>query len=324
MRPTELPKQSIGKNKSTARDAHVTIMSSNVNCPQGTVPIRRTLREDLIRAKAFRESFSSNIHTLTGLTPGKHQAIVRSIFNPKYTYKGIEGTISVYNPVVGIDQTATAQIWIEKGPRNTRNSLQAGWMVAPNLYGDNKTHWFGYWSVQGNSPQGCFNHLCLGFVQVDQNQIPGSAIHEISDERTQYNIDFQIFQDSKTGDWWLRAPNVGANIGYWPKSLLPGLSNGASTVIWGGQTLGERYGASPGMGNGRVIDDGDFRHACYVENMKLVDPTFFVLPPAGPKYQTEIFVDNTECYKLEKYGYNGQERGYSFLFGGPGGNNCGA
>ncbi|KAL0757858.1 hypothetical protein Bca101_095526 [Brassica carinata] len=43
-----------------------------VECPHGTVPIRRTTKEDLIRQKTFNQMFDSNIHPLTDSEPGLH------------------------------------------------------------------------------------------------------------------------------------------------------------------------------------------------------------------------------------------------------------
>lgn len=43
-----------------------------VGCPRGTVPIRRTTKEDIIRLKSFNEMFDSNIHPQTNSEPGLH------------------------------------------------------------------------------------------------------------------------------------------------------------------------------------------------------------------------------------------------------------
>ena len=43
-----------------------------VECPHGTVPIRKTTKEDLIRQKTFNQMFDSNVHPLTNSEPGLH------------------------------------------------------------------------------------------------------------------------------------------------------------------------------------------------------------------------------------------------------------
>ncbi|KAF9625088.1 hypothetical protein IFM89_018700, partial [Coptis chinensis] len=98
-----------------------------VDCPQGTVPIRRIGKEDLLRDKAFTESYISNIHPLTKQTPGEHYAIVRSKYN--YSVDGIAAEISLNSlDGIGLGQSSSAQMWIEKRQGNDYASLQAGWI----------------------------------------------------------------------------------------------------------------------------------------------------------------------------------------------------
>ncbi|KAF9591664.1 hypothetical protein IFM89_005245 [Coptis chinensis] len=55
-------------------------------------------------------------------------------------------------------------MWVENGPFDQYNSLQAGWMVSPNIAGNSDTRLFIFWAVDYNT--GCYNQLCPGFVQV--------------------------------------------------------------------------------------------------------------------------------------------------------------
>lgn len=129
-------------------------------------------------------------------------------------------------------------------------------------------------------------------------------------------------QDRKTGDWWLIAPHDNVYVGYWPKELFPLLTDGGSQVVWGGQVVSSSDGSSPEMGSGH-LPDGNYNHGCYTSRMKILDTSYYLVDPAGSKYKTESFVDNTNCYNLQGVGYTGGQDEYEFLFGGPGGRNCG-
>ncbi|KAL5727040.1 hypothetical protein ACHQM5_000276 [Ranunculus cassubicifolius] len=328
MRPSFLPRRVLTKTKGRAKSQNTIARRKFVNCPTGTIPIRRTGKEDLIRAESFIEKYSTAIHPLTYFSPGKHQSILRTVPNPNTTYKGVEAFLNVYNPSVRAGQSSSSQMWIENGAPDVRNSLQVGWMVAPDLYSDNRTHEFVYWSKEGKTREGCFNYLCQGFIQVAKNYAMGSPIDDVSTYGdVQSDIPYGIRQDPKSGDWWLISQYSQDDdffvIGYWPKDLFPLLADGASQVAWGGQTLASSDGATPEMGSGH-FPDGNYRHGCYFSEMYVVDETNQVVEPEVPRYQMESFVDNKNCYNLEGWGHVYEKiEGFSFLFGGPGGTNCG-
>lgn len=71
MRPTSLPKSVAEKRPSATRQRQKFVKSPFIDCPDGTVPIRRTRKEDLVRARSFEKNFT-NSHILTKLSPGKH------------------------------------------------------------------------------------------------------------------------------------------------------------------------------------------------------------------------------------------------------------
>ncbi|KAF5194432.1 hypothetical protein FRX31_015981 [Thalictrum thalictroides] len=75
MRPSSVPKKVDNGTLSTTKTRHFNFtlaMPNPMNCPLGTVPIRRTSKADLIRAKSFTETFAAKIHPQTVLTPGRH------------------------------------------------------------------------------------------------------------------------------------------------------------------------------------------------------------------------------------------------------------
>ncbi|KAF9625087.1 hypothetical protein IFM89_018699, partial [Coptis chinensis] len=136
-----------------------------VDCPQGTVPIRRIGKEDLLRAKSFTESYASNIHPMTKETPGEHYAIVRSKNNERV--EGVAAEISLHSlDDVGASQSSSAQVWIDKRVGNDYASLQPYlqllWMHYVSFEDRKTSNWWllinehvqvGYWpaGLLGNS-----------------------------------------------------------------------------------------------------------------------------------------------------------------------------
>ncbi|XP_031284653.1 uncharacterized protein LOC116143342 [Pistacia vera] len=96
-------------------------------CPSGTVPIRRTTKEELLRAKtSFRKLF-----------PSFYQANADDIIKPKEflgrkqstVYHGGAGYISICNPAVEPGQFSSSVIAIEGGPADSFSTIRVGWMV---------------------------------------------------------------------------------------------------------------------------------------------------------------------------------------------------
>ncbi|KAI9191618.1 hypothetical protein LWI28_010909 [Acer negundo] len=57
-----------------------------------------------------------------------------------YNYIGAQGDINVWNPTVDLpDDYTTGQIWLKAGPGDNFESVEAGWVVNPKLYGDHAT-----------------------------------------------------------------------------------------------------------------------------------------------------------------------------------------
>ncbi|KAF5201363.1 putative transmembrane protein, partial [Thalictrum thalictroides] len=125
LRPTSLPNRMVSKTSSSHKTG-TTILTS-VDCPDGTVPIRRYKKEDLIRAKSFSDSHVSNIHPMTKEYPGQHLAILRSTkLESQY---GIRATMSVNNPLpVDNTQASMAEMWVQSDVGDQMNGLQAGWI----------------------------------------------------------------------------------------------------------------------------------------------------------------------------------------------------
>ncbi|CAJ1970954.1 unnamed protein product [Sphenostylis stenocarpa] len=129
-------------------------------CPTGTVPIRRTTKEDLIREKSLNYSIMND-----GGIIGLHRAEV-ALSSQLGPYYAVHGWNSIYNPkVVGAYQASIAHIWVQNGRGNKFNVISFGWHVDPQVNGDYATHLYAAWTMEvrgmhiGYFPAAIFSNL---------------------------------------------------------------------------------------------------------------------------------------------------------------------
>ncbi|KAI3867675.1 hypothetical protein MKX03_036585 [Papaver bracteatum] len=270
-------------------------------CLNGTVPIRRTTREDLIRAKlssnALADQYRAGVSYQTELDK---------------TIYGASGLLNVWNPSVHQDQFSAAEIALQSGSYEKTSVIKYGWRVDPQLYGDNVVRSFAYWTVDGGQNTGCYNTLCQGFVQTHSVYTPDMHFSKTSEiGGRQEEFDAQISLDKLEGKWWLI---LGGNIpiGYWPSKLFPAFAPGATSVFWGGRVKSGQDGNSPPMCSGRSISD-NAADAGYVDSLQYIDMEGKFLTPE----KTEDTVDCSENYEAKYYPDQN-----ILLFGGSGGPKC--
>ncbi|KAI3996133.1 hypothetical protein MKX01_031487 [Papaver californicum] len=321
-RPSSEPKGFSSQSRSTSEYSRNSPIK-RLDCPKGTVPIRRIPQENLIK-----NTSPSDIHltATAGNVPGQHVAQRRSVDGAKDAYLGAQALIKIDNPRVGDNQYSSAQIWVEGGPPDHVSTLQAGWAVSPQLLGDNQTRFFVYSNTDVQHEQGCFNlQNCYGFLQVDETVSLGQVITPVSVYHgTQYAMFFTIYQDDTTQHWWLGIgpnPNENTWFGYWPSWLVPNLKGGAKNIAWGGLVKGTSNGPSPQMGMGgfpmgRVEEAGAFSY------LQFLDPASYTWTDVE-KSKFEDFIDNDLCYVVQYLGCFGGDQKCTFIYGGPGGDNCG-
>ncbi|KAI3896025.1 hypothetical protein MKW92_000903 [Papaver armeniacum] len=325
LRPSCIPKDSRFKTSSKLHQRWHNANLATYACPEGTVPIQRSSKEDLIRAKSISESFHltrNNFHpNVQSVEPYIQHDVWRNSFNatPISTppvMHGLSAEISIDNPATQNDQLSASILLAEGGPADVFSTIMAGWMVAPTLYGDNHTHLTVFWR---NGPiDGCFNTQCPGFVQVDSSILVGNVFEHISEYGGNgYSFIGSIYQDVQSLNWWfnLTANNVSKNIGYWPREIIPYLTNTANYIAWGGLVRTPPNTPTPPMGNGN-FPDGDESKVSALLNLLYVDNTYtWVSPEDDSLWETRV--DCPNCYGadyLENYPV-----GKVLFFGGPGG-----
>ncbi|GER50689.1 hypothetical protein STAS_28010 [Striga asiatica] len=221
----------------------------NGRCPDNTVPIRRTKKEDVLRASSVK-SYGKKKHKSSFLKPRSvepdfttqtgHQHAIAYVEGEKYY--GAKATINVWEPKIQQpNEFSLSQIWILGGSfGQDLNSIEAGWQVSPDLYGDNNTRLFTYWTSDAYQATGCYNLLCSGFIQVNSD-------------------------------------------------IAMGASESASMIEWGGEVVNSEPNGqhtSTQMGSGRFPEEG-FGKSSYFRNIQVVDASNNLKSPKGLGTYTE-------------------------------------
>ncbi|XP_042442904.1 uncharacterized protein LOC122027957 [Zingiber officinale] len=277
------------------------------SCPVGTVPIRRTQISDLRRVAKLQN------YGKRDESDHERQEQAGAKLERGGPYLGAKGLINVWDIEVNDGEWSHSAIEITD---QKSDFIEAGLMVHPQLFGDQKSRFYTYWTANGHYSTGCYNLLCPGFIQVNRNITVGSVIFPTSSYNgSQYVLDTVIYRDLVEMNWWLQIH--GEPVGYWPKELFGGRFEEAMEVKWIGSVLNsmsDGVSHTPTMmGSGRFPKEG-FGKAAFFENVGVMNYLGHYERPMYPKfYQT-----NKGCYEVDPVVQN-----IYFYFGGPGGRYAG-
>ncbi|KAG7548193.1 Neprosin activation peptide [Arabidopsis suecica] len=305
MKPTGWDSQS--ENKFAERKN-----KNKIECPNGTVPILRTKKKHVIQSQEYP---INNFTVLTAKYPGTHIAGMKIV--EKHNYRGVAGGLRTYNLIIDKNQSTSAQAYVATASNDDANSIQVGWMINEQLFGDKRPWSYGSWL--GKHGTGCFNVQCPGFVQVAKNGPISEPL------KLDYLLWLTIHQDKETKNWWLTQTNPGdvskIHLGYWPKELFNLLGDGADFVGFGGIVTGDPRTPSPPMGNGRLPNKDDRLWSGYLDHLTIIEPNY---THAGfNDLMTVPLVDSSVCYDVNYVGYVDEHVGIAVSYGGPGGIKCG-
>ncbi|MBA0711612.1 hypothetical protein Golax_010774 [Gossypium laxum] len=291
---------------------------SGESCPEGTIPIRRTSEEDMLRASSVRRFGRKRPRRRVrrDSTSNGHEHAVGYVSGDQYY--GAKASINVWTPRVSNQyEFSLSQMWVISGSfGDDLNTIEAGWQVSPELYGDNYPRFFTYWTTDAYQATGCYNLLCSGFVQTNNRIAIGAAISPTSSYNGgQFDISLLIWKDPKHGNWWLEFGS-GVLVGYWPSFLFTHLRDHASMVQFGGEVVNSRAGGfhtSTEMGSGHFAGQG-FGKASYFRNLQVVDWDNNLIPLSNLR----VLADHPNCYDIQ--GGINRVWGNYFYYGGPGRN----
>ncbi|KAL5220758.1 hypothetical protein ABZP36_025471 [Zizania latifolia] len=316
--PPERPRGHRRRPNDTA-DAGVQLWAaSGESCPEGSVPIRRTTEADVLRASSVRRfGRAPTARVRRDSVSGGHEHAVGYVAGDEYY--GAKASINVWAPKVSTpSEFSLSQIWVIAGSfGNDLNTIEAGWQVSPQLYGDNSPRFFTYWTTDAYQMTGCYNLLCSGFVQTNSKIAMGAAISPTSGYKGgQFDISLLVWKDPNHGNWWLEFGS-GELVGYWPSFLFSHLASHASMVQFGGEVVNTRADAgahtATQMGSGHFAGEG-FGKASYFRNLEVVDWDNSLVPLTG----FHVTADHPSCYDIQG-GVNTVWGNY-FYYGGPGKN----
>nr|POE69210.1 hypothetical protein CFP56_78213 [Quercus suber] len=269
----------------------------NGRCPEGTIPIRRTKEEDLLRAGSVANFGRKKYHTIPDAQNKNDQ-----IYNEYATYGeagdkyyGMSAEMNLWNPHTQEDnEFSVSQFWLENGDYGKNfDAIEGGALHEAFQY------------------TGCVNLLCPGFVQVDKQIAMGARVTPYSKyDGNQFALKFFVWKDINAGGhWWLSINH--RDFGYWPSSLFSSLSDSASRVRWGGEVLNlnkDGQHTTTQMGSGRFAEVGAGK-ASFFKNLNVIDGLQI---QRGPR-NAATHMTKPSCYNIIDYGDY-------FYFGGPGRN----
>ncbi|PKI37923.1 hypothetical protein CRG98_041698, partial [Punica granatum] len=179
------PRRNVSAQDGTETETFQLWRDSGESCPEGTIPIRRTTEQDILRAssiKRFGRKLGRRNVRRDSTSNGHEHAVV---FVNGEQYYGAKASINVWAPrVTDQYEFSLSQVWLISGSfGNDLNTIEAGWQVSPGLYGDNYPRFFTYWTTDAYQATGCYNLLCSGFVQTNNKIAIGAAISP----RSSYN-----------------------------------------------------------------------------------------------------------------------------------------
>uniref|UniRef100_A0A803M0K8 Neprosin PEP catalytic domain-containing protein n=1 Tax=Chenopodium quinoa TaxID=63459 RepID=A0A803M0K8_CHEQI len=312
-RPSFIPEEKRVKRASSRLNRRQYNQGEFKGCSHGTVPFRRVQKEDLINDKAIRDLRRPRSVNLTqGLTPEMHVSMFdctisiksdiqiqstnfASDFNlidsgtPKYAAlttpddksRKIEGAstfITVYNLSVQAPQLSEALLWIGSGVSGSYSSVEYGWTVNPQLYGDSQSRTYSQWTADGFQSTGCYNSLCPGYVQISPRLPMGSTSNPVStDGGKTYGMDIKIYREGR----------------------FIALQTSLNQLQWDQESIAAH----------------DLTRSCYASKLAYMDTDGeFYLPKNLP---IQVTADNLDVYKADYLGKIDDDNGYTLLFGGP-------
>ncbi|KAF3530722.1 hypothetical protein DY000_02037987 [Brassica cretica] len=275
LKPTNAPEWITSNNILWEADP-LQYLQEEINCPDGTVIVKRTTMQDLMLAKRLKSiGFNGPLNFLTernntDVTGPYYVATVN--FGPSNFY-GVKGNLNLWGPQVSQDQMSGAFMAVAGGPKERFSSISVGWMVDPSLYQISQyhVHLYAYWG-KDNDKSGCYDITCPGFVQVSKT----------------------IPLDLANGDWWFAYNDE--NVGYWPASLFldSGFDKRANYAAWGGQVYSPVTEKAPVMGSGNWPREG-LSKAAYVNSIKVITGFKKVIDPEINRLKARE--TSSKCYR---------------------------
>jgi len=238
---------------------------------------------------------------------------------------GCEALINIWTPFLENSSDHTImQTGLQNFDRPQLQSLEAGWEISHDQYGDWSPHLFTYYTTNGydhdGNNVGGYNQDVDGWCQVDAKISPAMRLLGTSTPggaQIGVQIKYQLFQQN----WWFQVDGVW--IGFYPASLYLNPANPGTTLgdhaDWLG-FWGEVYTSEPDanttttwMGSGQLAERG-FGQSCFQINLqKQIDAAGNMANLIGTNS-----AENSDYYNIVSTMNSGTSFGSFFFAGGPG------
>jgi hypothetical protein len=255
--------------------------------PEGTVPILRKNLEAIAINKPLRKYLSrfrgrnsnSPLRAQKTFPDPEEDGTHRYAFSRQAVINwGGEANIEVWDPWVEIsDDFSLLQIGVSNtNDQGNRHSVEAGWQVFQDMYGDWSPHLFVFYTTDDyhdGDNLGGYNTDVDGWVQYDSTIFPGTRFAPtsvVNGQHYQIFIKYQLFE----GNWWFNC--LGRWIGYYPtklwqgnQSTFEGLGDHADHIAFWGEVFDSDDVASrmsTDMGSGIFPDGGG--QSAFMTNLK--------------------------------------------------------
>ncbi|KAI3862705.1 hypothetical protein MKX03_001997 [Papaver bracteatum] len=244
-------------------------------CPQGSIHVRRNIKDFRSklshkhpRSKFSHYKMSNTVHS-NASRPDHEYAVIWVSGN----FLGAQAKINLWNPFVEAPlEISVSQIWVTAGENDDHNTIESGWEVSKNIYGDNQTRFFISWTTD-DYETGCYNLDCEGFVHTSSNIAVGCNFTKLSTFKgDQKDATFSIHKDQKSGNWWVQVQGI--PVGYYPSSLFTQLSKIAKEIDFGGEIYNQRSRerhTTTQMGSGHFPSEGGLGISGYFNYVQVID-----------------------------------------------------
>jgi hypothetical protein len=302
--------------------------------PAGTVPIARKdfsrlrITSSLANYLAKRGKRGGRAMYAAGRSPGPAPNLVgyfHATSGQSAVCFGAEATLNVWDPYIeNSGDHSLMQLGLVNFNQAQLQTLEAGWEVSNDQYGDWGPHLFIFYTTNGYTKEddnlGGYNQDVDGWVQVDDTIYPAAPIGPVSavgGDQWVITIKYQLYESN----WWFQVQ--GKWIGYYPASLFKVNQSVANTLgdhaeytgFWGEVYTDNRDPNTTlsDMGSG-VLGEGGWAQACFQSNLRLQSDR------SGSMSEHDGFssAENPRFYDIRPFMKSATSWGSYFYAGGPG------
>jgi hypothetical protein len=302
--------------------------------PEGTVPIARPVLRQIpaVRLSQYLSKYGYDVITAdldNGISielpedgPSAHLYAASAQFDIAF---GDEGWFSIHPTwVEWSNEFSLMQTALSNNESGVKQTLEVGWQVYRQLYGDWIPHLFIFYTTNGYKEQGNnkggYNTDVTGWVQYDNVIFPKTTFAPLSTPggaQQMIHIKVQLWR----GNWWIRVQ--GRWMGYYPETLYQGggstfssLGDHANRISFYGEITDQprdKRGTKTDMGSGILANHG-WRWSAFQRNLMRQSTR----QGGMAAYDGDSWATDSAKYSIDPHFKSGTDWGSYLWLGGPG------